>query len=353
MENEENKNQEQDSSETPLFRKEALQAKKGNYFGKTLIVSPISFSAWSFGIFAVAVAISLFLYFGEYAKREEVKGMLVPDKGLITLYAKSHGTVSQKFVQQGEVVKKGQLLYLISTEQETLTDQSFSAQQVEILEKQIEAQKNKIAMFEKKAADYDKLLKQHFISELEYQTRQDEYLSAQIALHEYEKQLSQAKGGADYAIRAPEDGTISVLIALPGDHVAAETALVSIIPEGSKLEGVLFVPTSKIGFVKPGQKVLLKYAAYSYQRFGLYEAIVDRIDKSMLNPQDVKFLPFKVEEGFYRVIVTLQKQTVTVYGEPHPLTAGMLFDGVILGEKRNIWEWVMDPIYSLRGNFKS
>jgi len=41
-----------------------------------------------------------------------------------------------------------------------------------------------------------------------------------------------------------------------------------------------------------------------------------------------------MDEVFYRVTVTLQKQTVMVYGQPYPLTAGMVLEGVILGDKR-------------------
>jgi|GEM_PF-2062364 len=355
MENEDKqKNQEsqaKDSAETPLFRQEVIQAKKGSYFGKTLIVTPVSLSIWSFGMFFIAFLIGLYLYFGEYTKRQTVDGLLVPDKGLITVYAKTPGTVVEKFVQQGEEVTKGQLLYHISTEQEAVAEQGFSAQQIALLEKQIETQKNKIAMYEKKAASFKELLKEHYISEIEFQKHQDEFLSAKIDMNRYEIALSQAKGGGEYAIRAPGDGTISMLIAMVGDRVTADTQLGSIVPKGSQLEGLLFVPTTKAGFVKMGQKVLLKYNAYPYQRFGLYEAVVSSIDKSILNPQDVKSfsIPVKVDEVFYRVTVTLQKQTVTVYGQPYPLTAGMVLQGVILGDKRNIWEWVLEPIYSLKG----
>lgn len=136
-----NKAEEKNDAETPLFRKEALHAKKGSYFGKTLIVASLSFSVWALGLFVIAVAIGLFLYFGEYAKRQIVQGVLIPDTGLMTVYAKNPGIVVNKFVHQGEEVKKGQLLYLISTEQEALTEQSLSAQQITLLEKQIEVQK--------------------------------------------------------------------------------------------------------------------------------------------------------------------------------------------------------------------
>jgi hypothetical protein len=50
-------NQEEEEDNTPLFREEAMQAKKGSYFGKTLIITPVSFSVWTFGIFAIALVI--------------------------------------------------------------------------------------------------------------------------------------------------------------------------------------------------------------------------------------------------------------------------------------------------------
>ena len=343
---------EEEEDNTPLFREEAMQAKKGSYFGKTLIITPIAFSVWTIGIAAISLVIGLYLFFGEYSKRQTVDGILVPDKGIITIYAKSPGVVVKKFVAQGDKVVKDQLLYLISTEQESLGQQGLAAQQIELLKKQVEVQKNKIAMFEKSAAGYEDLLKNHYISQNDYQRRQDDYFSAKLALHEYEKQLSRAEGEINYAIRAPDDGTVSTLISTIGDRVTADTVLGVIIPKGSLLQARLFVPTSKAGFIKVGQKVLLKFHPYPYQRFGLYEGTVSLIDKSIINPQENRLfpIPVKIDEVFYRVTVTLKQQTVNVYGQPYPLTPGMLLQGIILGEKRNIWQWVMEPIYSLKGN---
>lgn len=335
-----------------LFRKEVLNAKRNTYFGRVLIITPISYSVWMFGIFFIVIAMGLFFYFGEYSSSKKVFGALVPDKGLITIYAKNRGVVVKKFIEQGEEVTKGQLICLISTEQEAASVLSLSAERITILEKQIALQKNQIAMFEKRAADYERLLKQHFISEVEYQKRQAEYLAAKLTLYNFEKELTQAKEYTDYAIRSPINGTISVLIANVGDRVTEDGALASIIPKDAKLEGQLFVPTSKAGFVRPGQKVLISYHAYPYQRFGLYEATVRLVDKSIINSQDLKTVafPIKLDEAIYRVIVTLQKQTINIYGKPYPLLAGMLFDAVIVGEKRRIWQWIMDPIYSLKGS---
>lgn len=363
MENEENKNttqQKEQKKEIPLFREEALQHKKGTHLGKTLIITPISFSIWTIGISAIAIALGLFLYFGSYARRQTVPGMLVPNMGLIHVYAKAQqpGIVTQKFVHQGDKVTQGQLLYLISTEQHTLSEKGAVAQQVALLEKQIEVQKNRLSLSEKNMARYKQLLDQKFISEADYQKLYDEHLSAQILLNNMEKDLIQAKGAGDYTVRAPNDGTISALIAMVGDRVVGDKPLASIIPQGAELQGMLFVPSSAIGFVKIGQKVLLKYDAYPYQSFGLYESSISSIDKSILFPKDFDIpsttnMPINPNAPYYRVIVSLKQQTVTVYGKPYPLTSGMTLLGEILGEKRNIWQWILEPIYSLRGSLTS
>jgi len=338
-----------------LFRKEVLQSNQVSYLGKTLIVTPISFSIWSFGIFLVAITIGLFLYFGEYSKKQIVPGVLIPDKGLINIYAKSHGIVINKFVQQGQEVAKGQLLYLISAEQEALSQQGVSAQQLSLLEKQIAIQKQKISALEKNTNNYKALLNKHFISIPEYQKHEDEYLTAKLTLYNYEKELRQIKEDIHYAIKAPIDGTISMLVAMVGDHVTGDTLIASIIPKDSTLEARLLVPTSKAGFIKVGQKVLLKYHAYPYQRYGLYEGVINSIDRSVINPQDLNTLhiPIAMEEAFYRVTAKLRTQAVTIYGKPYPLTAGMLFDAVIIGEKRKIWQWIIDTSFNVKGSFST
>lgn len=336
-------NHNRDKLNQALFRKEALEFKKTNHFGKIIVIMPISFAIWAWGIFFVALSVGLFLYFGEYTKNQMAQGVLVPDKGMVTIYARAHGIISNKFVTQGETVLKGQILYLISTEQASLSQQSVLAQQSTLLQKQIAIQKHKIQMFEKNAVNYDKLLTQHYISMLEYQNRQEQYFNAQLTLHNYEKELNQANGALNYAIRSPIDGTLSSLIATVGNYVTDKSVLGSIIPKNSILEGQFFVPTSKSGFIKPGQKILLRYYAYPYQRFGFYEARINSVDKSIINPEEARLMsiPIKIDEAFYRVNASLRNQSVLVYGHSYPLTAGMLFDAILVGEKRKIWQWIL------------
>ena len=51
----------------------------------------------------------------------------------------------------------------------------------------------------------------------------------------------------------------------------------------------------------------------------------------------------------YRILVALDRQDVLAYGMPEPLRPGMLLEADILGERRKLHEWLLEPLYSLRG----
>ena len=100
----------------------------------------------------------------------------------------------------------------------------------------------------------------------------------------------------------------------------------------------------------------MRYAAYPYQKFGMARGRVISLAKS---PYAVQELPAHVAsaiqsatlpaELFYRVTVTLDSQTVAVYGHSQPLQAGMLLEADIVQDKRRLYEWILEPIYSLTG----
>ncbi|MDP0864417.1 hypothetical protein Q8F77_28570, partial [Klebsiella pneumoniae] len=54
-------------------------------------------------------------------------------------------------------------------------------------------------------------------------------------------------------------------------------------------------------------------------------------------------------EQLYRLRVTLDDQAVTAYGQPRPLQSGMLLDADIFQFTRRLYEWVLEPPYSLTG----
>lgn len=152
-------------------------------------------------------------------------------------------------------------------------------------------------------------------------------------------------------INAPVGGMVAMQLSKPGQAVQAGQPLMSVLPSGSELEAELLVPSHAIGFIEPGDQVLMRYQAFPYQKFGHYQGRVKQISRSALSPNEMNALGIRsdVSETMYRVMVQLKKQTVMAYGKPEALKPGMILEADILGEKRSLIEWIFEPLYSLKG----
>jgi membrane fusion protein len=154
-------------------------------------------------------------------------------------------------------------------------------------------------------------------------------------------------------VTAPQDGTVTAILAEPGQTVTSQP-LLTILPANARLEAQLYVPSRAAGFIEPGQKVLIRYAAFPYQKFGQYEGTVSGVSRTALPPQEIpaqlaSATPQSGVEGLYRIQVTLAAQSATAYGKPQPLAAGMALEADVLQDTRSLIEWVLEPLYSLKG----
>jgi membrane fusion protein len=57
--------------------------------------------------------------------------------------------------------------------------------------------------------------------------------------------------------------------------------------------------------------------------------------------------PRKQTDPLYRVIVTPDAQKVSIYGEAHGLPAGMQVNAYALLERRQLYEWMLEPLYDV------
>jgi len=121
-------------------------------------------------------------------------------------------------------------------------------------------------------------------------------------------------------------------------------------PAGAKLEARLLVPTRAMGFVKIGQKVRLRYDAFSYQHFGIYHGTVRQISDAVFTPSELP-VPLAMGEPVYPVDVTLSSQDVSAYGHLVPLQPGMSLSADVVLNRERLIQWIFEPIYSLRGKF--
>ena len=168
-----------------------------------------------------------------------------------------------------------------------------------------------------------------------------------------EQDLEEAEARRQVVVTAPQDGVVSSIQVEAGGAANTNSPLLTIIPAGSKLEAQLFSPTRAIGFVRPGQHVLLRYQAFPYQKFGAFDGVVTSVSGTALSPSE---LPqqlsglttlFAANEPAYRITVELARQDAQAYGEAAPLRSGMQLEADVILDRRSLIEWVFDPLYAL------
>lgn len=147
-------------------------------------------------------------------------------------------------------------------------------------------------------------------------------------------------------LRAPVTGLVANRLVEAGQAVQPGQPILSLLPQGSELRAQLLVPSSAIGFVKSGDRVLLRYQAYPYQKFGAHEGTVIRISRSALTGAQEGS---DAKQSLYRVLVSLDQQGVLAYGKIETLRPGMQLEADIMGERRKLYEWLLEPLYSVTG----
>lgn len=177
-------------------------------------------------------------------------------------------------------------------------------------------------------------------------TQQKAQLAAEQARLDQQKSEIQARG--EVVLTAPISGRVTNLTAEIGSMAAAGRPVLTILPKDSELYAILLVPTRAFGFIEPGQETRLRFDAFPYQRFGLYEGTVVQYSKAILIPNEIE-MPIPIQEPVYQVRVKLNSQNIKAYGAEVPLQAGMLLSADIVLESRSLLSWLFEPLLSLRG----
>ena len=167
-----------------------------------------------------------------------------------------------------------------------------------------------------------------------------------------QRQLAQVASDYKYTITASNNGVVTGIQVVEGETLSQSKAqskpLLHILPEGSELIAELLLPTRSAGFIQLGNSTRLRFDAFPYQRFGFINSEITRIDQALISPNEIQ-LPISLQEPVYRLRAKLSQQQMQVFGKAFDLKSGMLFEADIMLEQRTLIEWLLEPIYSLRG----
>jgi membrane fusion protein len=169
------------------------------------------------------------------------------------------------------------------------------------------------------------------------------------SLTEIDLQLAENEARRAIVVAAPEGGVVTGIAADVGEPVDNGTPLAFIVPARSALQAELYASSRSAGFLSTDQDVLLRYEAFPYQKFGHHPGRIAAVSETALAVQALDRNADAYREPMYRVIVELQQQTVRAYGETRALRPGMAVEADVLLETRRLYEWMLEPLYSLAG----
>ena len=181
------------------------------------------------------------------------------------------------------------------------------------------------------------------------QATQDAVLQQELSAIATER--VQMQTGAELLVKAPASGIVASRTVEVGQGVQPGLPLLTLLPDESGLEAQLLLPSRAIGFIEPGDSVLLRYQAFPHQKFGHHHGTVRQVSRSALAQESSSMTGAGGSaEPVYRVRVELEAQSIMAYGKPEPLRPGMLVEADVLGESRKLYEWVLEPLYSVYGS---
>ena len=160
----------------------------------------------------------------------------------------------------------------------------------------------------------------------------------------YQEELKKAEEKNAYAtIVAPIDGRVNQLaVHTVGAVVTEAQPLMTIVPEGTEVEAEVRVANKDIGFIYEGQTAAVKVDTFSFQKFGTLEGVVKSVSADAIDAQPDKNST-TTPEPYYRVLVSLPRQTVNVFGKDQYLTPGMTAQAEIKIREKRIIEFFLDP----------
>lgn len=327
-----------------LFRQEVIESQKNRNYGSVSINTPVRYTLLTMGFSLLVIGIFLFLMLGEFSEKFIVTGYLESTNGIARVYARKSGVIRQCFIKQGEKVKKGASLFLIDTSNEGVEKKSTRDVLSHLEKKKISIEKE-IAYKKQHLQSLKKLVEKKYISLTTYDEKHDEFVALKNNKNRVDVEIMNYKQSKSYVIRAPIDGMISSLIYHEGQYINLTKPLVKILPSQTDLVAELFIPVKQSGFLRRDNQVIIRFDAYPYARFGASKARIQEISQSILTDAE-EDKPIRIGQPYYKVLATLDKQLVSVYGKQKHLQHGMTLSAVIVGSKRKIWEWIFDPVYS-------
>lgn len=206
----------------------------------------------------------------------------------------------------------------------------------------IESGKASILQSEKKLAQIDSDYRRQLHAERNDIQGQFDKLTQEVTKQAHKQELLELK--------APQDGIVKDLAThTTGTVVQPGTVLLTLVPQDEILRAEVWVSNEDIGFVRQGQPVKLKFAAFPFQKYGMVEGTVEHVsadaaDNNTGNGNTQTDPARRSQPLVYKALVALQRMNLEMDGERFGLSAGMQTNAEIRLGDRTVLEYLLSPV---------
>lgn len=181
-------------------------------------------------------------------------------------------------------------------------------------------------------------------------------LEYELKLSEYNRMLAEADANGTLVITAPIAGKVENMAFTEGQMFSLSDSLAQILPgEKQHYQLMLWLPNHSVPFVRPGDKVNIRYDAYPYEKFGQFSGKI--ISLSHVPATDSEMMNYKgsspvaaqqPKEAYYKTVVAISDQVLNFEGRSLSIGNGMSAEVTLFLEKRPLYQWILSPYYDIK-----
>lgn len=146
-----------------------------------------------------------------------------------------------------------------------------------------------------------------------------------------------AGGEIEYLLKAPISGRVANLRATRGKYVNEKATLLNILPDNSRLDAELSVPSDAIGGIKTGQQAVLNYDAFPFERYGSYKGRIAYVAKIPFGDSEMSS-PGSTARTTYTVKINSVKPPGKLHTQNVQMHVGGTFTAKIVLDRISVFE---------------
>lgn len=187
----------------------------------------------------------------------------------------------------------------------------------------------------------------------------DNQIAAQYnQLSDYQTQLIENSANGKILIKSTIDGRVESVAVTPGQMIDAGSSLAQI----KQLTDVryylqLWLPDNSLPYVKIGDMVNIRYAAFPSDKFGQFSGKVKSISsmpatRRELTDYNNNLVSSNNPPTLYKAIIDIKEKEFIYKNKKLVLSNGLKATSVVFMEERPLYQWLFSPVYKVTQSLK-